>query len=206
MKLYSFPGSCALATNIVLAWIGKPYELKLIDKAELATPAMRKLNPNGQVPILDDGGWVLNENAAILNYLADKYPETGLGGDGSPRSRAEVNRWLAMINSDVHPAYKPLFGSTAYLEDPAMIARSQDHARKVLRSLFERLDTHLAGRDWLTDARSIADPYLFVVLRWTRFGKVDLNGLDNLARFERQMRADPGVRQALKEQNLDQPV
>ena len=206
MKLYSFPGSCALATNIVLAWIGKPYELKLIDKAELATPAMRKLNPNGQVPILDDGGWVLNENAAILNYLADKYPETGLGGDGSPRSRAEVNRWLAMINSDVHPAYKPLFGSTAYLEDPAMIARSQDHARKVLRSLFERLDTHLAGRDWLTDARSIADPYLFVVLRWTRFGKVDLTGLDNLARFERQMRADPGVRQALKEQNLDQPV
>lgn len=205
MKLYSFSGSCALATHIVLAWIDKPYEVQMIQKDDLGKPEMLKLNPNHQVPILDDGGWVLYENAAILNYLADKFPEAKLGGDGTPRSRAEVNRWLAIINSDVHPAYKPLFGSTAYLEDAAAVDKTKDNARKVLRHYFEQFDAQLGKHDWLAGERSIADPYLFVTLRWARAVKVDLSGLENLKNFEKRMRADPDVQKALKAENLDQP-
>lgn len=204
MKLYSFSGSCALATHIVLEWIGRPYELQLIQKADLATPALQALNPNGQVPILDDGGWVLYENAAILNYLADTFPEAKLGGDGTPHGRAEVNRWLALINSDMHPAYKPLFGSTAYLDDEAVIEKTKAEARRRLRVYFEHLDKQLAGRDGLVGSRSIADPYLFVVLRWAKAVKVDLSGLGNLKTFEAHMRADAGVQKALKAQALDQ--
>lgn len=205
MKLYSFSGSCALGANIVLEWIGQPYELQLLQKNDLASPAIRALNPNGQVPILDDDGWALNENAAILNYLADKFPAAKLGGEPTPRGRAEVNRWLAMINSDVHPAFKPLFGATSYLGDEAMIEKSKDAARQQLRTWFERLDKHLEGRDWLAGERSIADPYLFVTLRWTHAVNVDLGSLANLQAFERRMRADPGVQRALKMQKLDQP-
>jgi glutathione S-transferase len=204
MKLYSFSGSCALGANIVLEWIGQPYELQLLQKNDLASPAIRALNPNGQVPILVDDGWALNENAAILNYLADKFPAVKLGGEPTPRGRAEVNRWLAMINSDVHPAFKPLFGATSYLGDEAMIEKSKDAARQQLRTWFERLDKHLEGRDWLAGERSIADPYLFVTLRWTHAVNVDLGGLANLQAFERRMRADPGVQRALKMQKLDQ--
>jgi len=205
MKLYSFSGSCALGANIVLEWIGQPYELQLLQKNDLASPAIRALNPNGQVPILVDDGWALNENAAILNYLADKFPAAKLGGEPTPRGRAEVNRWLAMINSDVHPAFKPLFGATSYLGDEAMIEKSKDAARQQLRTWFERLDKHLEGRDWLAGERSIADPYLFVTLRWTHAVNVDLGSLVNLQAFERRMRADPGVQRALKMQKLDQP-
>lgn len=205
MKLYSFSGSCALGANIVLEWIGQPYELQLLQKDDLASPAIRALNPNGQVPILVDDGWALNENAAILNYLADKFPAAKLGGEPTPRGRAEVNRWLAMINSDVHPAFKPLFGATSYLGDEAMIEKSKDAARQQLRTWFERLDKHLEGRDWLAGERSIADPYLFVTLRWTHAVNVDLGSLANLQAFERRMRADPGVQRALKMQKLDQP-
>jgi glutathione S-transferase len=204
MKLYSFSGSCALGANIVLEWIGQPYELQLLQKNDLASPAIRALNPNGQVPILVDDGWALNENAAILNYLADKFPAAKLGGEPTPRGRAEVNRWLAMINSDVHPAFKPLFGATSYLGDEAMIEKSKDAARQQLRTWFERLDKHLEGRDWLAGERSIADPYLFVTLRWTHAVNVDLGSLANLQAFERRMRADPGVQRALKMQKLDQ--
>lgn len=206
MKLYSFPGSCALAAHIVLEWIGKPYTLQLIQKEDLATPAMRELNPNGFVPIVDDDGWILYENAAILNYLAEQFPEAELGGDSTPRGRAEVNRWLAVINSDVHPAYKPLFGSTSYLGDDAAIKKTQDAARTQLRTYFERLNKQLEGRDWLVGSRSIADPYLFVVLRWAKAVKVDLSGLENLKRFEQRIRADQGVQNALKAQRLDQAV
>jgi glutathione S-transferase len=204
MRLYSFSGSCALATHIVLAWIGEPFEVRLIQKADLATPEMRKLNPNGQVPILDDDGWVLYENAAILTYLADRFPEAKLGGDGTARSRAEVMRWLSVINSDMHPAFKPLFGATAYLADEAAIEKTKDHARERLRVYFERMDKQLGEHDWLAGARSIADAYLFVLVRWSRGAKIDLSGLDNLKKFEQRMRADAGVQKALKEERLDQ--
>lgn len=203
MKLYSFSGSCGLATNIALAWIGKPYEVQLIQKADLAKPEMRKLNPIGKVPILDNDGWVLYENAAILNYLADTFPEAKLGGDGV-KGRAEVNRWLAIINSDVHPAYKPLFGSTNYLDDKAAIEKTHEHARKELRRYFELFDKQLGKHEWIAGARSVADTYLFVVLNWAHIVKVDLAGLDHLKKFEQRMRADAGVKKALKAQGLDQ--
>jgi glutathione S-transferase len=200
MKLYFSPGSCALADHIVLAWIGKPYELKKVTREERAQPAFLKLNPAGAVPVFEEDGWVLTQNAAILNYLADTAPEAKLGGDGTPKARAEVNRWLAFINSDVHPAFKPMFGDAAFLEDPTLIEKAKDNSRAKLRKLFERLDAQLAGRDWLVGSRSIADPYLFVVLRWAKGQNVDLSGLDNLARFMKHMNEDAGVRKALAEQ------
>lgn len=203
MKLYSFAGSCALATHIVLEWIGKPYEVQMIQRDDLQKPDMLKLNPNHQVPILDEDGYVLVENAAILNYLADKFPAAKLGGDGTPRSRAEVNRWLAIINSDVHPAYKPLFGATDYLEDKAAIEKTHANARKVLRKYFEEFNAQLGKHDYLAGDRSIADPYLFVVLRWAKAVKVDISGLENLKKFEARMRADASVQKALKVQGLD---
>lgn len=201
MKLYSFPGSCGLAAHIVLEWTGQPYALELMDKADLASPAFRALNPNGAVPVLEHEGWVLFENAAILNYLADLHPESGLLGDGSPRGRAEVERWLAMINSDVHPTYKPLFGGTSYL-DAAGFEQTQDHARQRLRHYFEHLNSQLDGREWLTGQRSIADPYLFVTLMWAGLVGVDLQGLEHLAAFSQRMRADESVQKALTGQGL----
>ncbi|RZA23310.1 MAG: glutathione S-transferase family protein, partial [Lysobacteraceae bacterium] len=70
------------------------------------------------------------------------------------------------------------------------------------RSLFERLDGQLQGRDWLTGSRSIADPYLFVTLRWARASGVDLSGLDNLERFFTRMSADAGVAAAMGAEGL----
>ena len=155
------------------------------------------------MPVFEQDGWVLTQNAAILNYLADAHPEAKLGGDGTPKGRADVNSWLAFLNADVHPAFHPLFGSTAYLEDPAAIEKTKDAARIKLGGLFERADKQLAGRDWLTGARSIADPYLYVVQRWAKSLGVDLSGRDNLAKFAAHMEADPAVKKVLKEEGLD---
>ncbi|MFC3715127.1 glutathione S-transferase family protein [Luteimonas soli] len=200
MKLYYSPGACSLADHIVLEWIGKPYEAVRVSREERRSPEFLKLNPAGAVPVLQDGDWVLTQNAAILNFLADSFPEAGLGGDGTPKGRAEVNRWLAFVNSDVHPAFKPLFGTTAYLGDEAMIDKTKDVARKSLRGLFERADAQLAGNEWIAGTRSIADPYLFVVTRWAKGQGVDLGGLDHLARFSAQMEADVAVQKVLAEE------
>jgi glutathione S-transferase len=202
MKLYYSPGACSLADHIVLEWIGKPYEAVRVSREERKAPAYLAINPAGAVPALDDGGWVLTQNAAILNYLADTHPEAGLGGDGPPRGRAEVTKWLAVSNSDIHPSFHPLFGATAWLHDPALVEKSKEVARAKLRGLFERMDGRLEGRDWLAGTRSIADPYLFVVLRWAKATDVDLSGLGNLERFFNAMLADPGVRRALEQEGL----
>ena len=202
MKLYYSPGACSLSDHIVLEWIGQPYEAVRLSREQRQTPEYLAINPAGAVPAFEEDGWVLTQNAAILNYLADRFPEARLGGDGSLRGRADVNKWLAMAKADIHPAFHPLFGAPAYLEDPVLIERSKQAARDKLRVLFERVDRQLAGRDWITGSRSIADPYLFVVTRWALAMEVDLSGLDNLHRFFDHMLADPGVQRALQQEGL----
>jgi len=203
MKLYYTPGACSLADHITLEWIGQPYETVHVSKEERrSSPDYLKINPAGAVPAFEHEGWVLTQNAAILNYLADRFPEAKLGGDGTSKGRAEVNRWLAFTNSDVHPAFKPLFGATAYLDDEAAIEKTKADARPKLRKLFELADSQLEGKHWLTGSRSIADPYLFVVARWAKASGVDLSGLDNLERFFQHMLADAGVQKVLKDEGL----
>lgn len=202
MKLYYSPGACSLADHIVLEWIGKHYEAVRVTGEDRKSPAFLAINPAGAVPALDDDGWVLTQNAAILNYLAELNPAAGLLGDGSPRGRAEVTKWLAMVNSDIHPAFKPLFGAIAWIGDDALVAKGKDVSRAALRDLFARVDARLAGRDWIAGTRSIADPYLFVVLRWAKAMDVDLSGLGNLERFFNAMQADAGVRRALEQEGL----
>lgn len=202
MKLYYSPGACSLSDHIVLEWIGQPYEAVRLSREQRKTPEYLAINPAGAVPAFEDDGWVLTQNAAILNYLADSFPAARLLGDGTPRARAEVNRWLAMANADIHPAFHPLFGSTAFLEDPVLIDLTKQAARAKLRTLFERVDQQLAGRDWIAGTRSIADPYLFVVIRWAIAMEVDLSGLNHLQRFFENMLADAGVQRALRAEGL----
>jgi glutathione S-transferase len=203
MKLYYLPGACSLADHIVLEWIGQPYEAHRVARDELRSPDYLRLNPSGAVPALqEDDGWVLTENAAILNYLADKYPQARLGGDGSARSRAETNRWLAYINSDLHPAFRPVFRPERFIDGEAAQEQLRSNAVARLRGYYERLDTQLAGRDWLTGTRSFADPYLFVVINWAKGKGVDLSGLDNLARFHQRMLEDAGVKAAMQQEGL----
>ena len=202
MKLYTKPGACSLADHIALTWAGKPFDVQVFTAAEMKQPEYLKINPAGAVPVIVDGDFTLTQNAAILNYIADLNPDSQLGGDGSAKSRAEINRWLAFFNSDVHPTFHPLFGSTGFLGDAAAIEKTKEVARKKLRGLYERADQQLEGKDWLTGTRSIADPYLFVTLQWAKKLGLDLGDLQNLSAFDQRMAADPGVQNALRTEGL----
>jgi glutathione S-transferase len=201
MKLYYSPGACSLADHIVLEWTGQPYQAEPVSREQRRTPEYLAINPAGAVPALEDDGWALTQNTAILHYIAERHPQAALAG-GDARSRAEVNRWLGFLNSDLHPAFKPLFGATAYLEDPAVIEKTKANARQQLRGMFQRLDAQLAGRDWIAGARSIADAYLYVVTRWAKANEIDLQGLQDLERHFRRMGEDPAVRKVLAEEGL----
>lgn len=202
MKLYYFPGACPLVTHIVLEWIGKPYETKRLSREQTKEPEYLALNPTGAVPTLTDGDFVLTQSAAILDYLADLNPEAGLLGD-SPRACAETRRWLSFCNSDVHKTFALVFGADYFSDGDATVSKVlAAQAGKKLRSQFELLNQRLQGRDWLTGTRSLADPYLFVLLLWADIKQIDLSGLDELRRFQQRMQADPGVQAAMQAQGL----
>jgi glutathione S-transferase len=198
VKLYYFAGACSLADHIVLEWIGQPYETVRMTLAAVKSSEYLALNPNGTVPLLVDGDFVLTQNVAILCYLADRNPKARLLGDGSLRGRAEVMQWLGFLNSDVHPAFKPIFAPSRFLADPSLAAAIADTAREHVRTYLGRIDKQLAGREWLNGERSAADPYLFVLLRWAVRRNVGLDGLANLSRFADRMYADAAVRKVIQ--------
>ena len=83
MKLFYKAGACSLADHIALIWSGLPFEVQIVDHATMKSPAYMAMNPAGAVPVLEDDGWVLTQNAAILHYICDKAPGAGLDGGGS---------------------------------------------------------------------------------------------------------------------------
>ncbi|HEX7380839.1 MAG TPA: glutathione S-transferase N-terminal domain-containing protein [Nevskiaceae bacterium] len=198
MKLYFSPHTSSLAAHIALEWIGQPFELHEVEIRPGKSPELVARNPMGAVPVLEDAGWILTQNVAVLNYLADRFPEAGVGSDGTPRGRAELNRWLGFINSDLHPYFEAFFGEHGYLQDKATIEKTVEHSRVALRKRLALVDEHLKDRDFLLGARhSVADGYLFIVAEAaTAFG-VDLADLTALLAFVARMRADPAVQRAL---------
>ncbi|MDS1141589.1 glutathione S-transferase family protein [Pusillimonas sp. SM2304] len=201
MKLYYLPGACPLASHIALEWAGQPYELQRLSREEIKQPAYLALNPLGAVPTLVDGDFTLTQSAAILEYIAELNPQAKLLPD-TPRDRAEVRRWLGLFNADLHRTFGNIFGVQGLASTPEaqeeLIAKS---AAKV-QQLFAIADKQLEGKAWIAGTRSVADPYLYVLMRWANAKGVDLSGMKNLQAFYARMEADAGVQAALKAQGL----
>ncbi|MGB3288873.1 MAG: glutathione S-transferase N-terminal domain-containing protein [Burkholderiaceae bacterium] len=202
MKLYYLPGACPLASHITLEWIGKPYEAQAVGRDELKQPPFLALNPLGAVPVLVDGDLVLTQSVAILEYLAELNPQAGLMPD-TPRGRAEVRRWLCLVNADIHRTFGNIFAAGYFAGDNEAFQRklTETSAAKLLQ-LFGVAEKQLEGKDWIAGTRSVADPYLYTVLRWAKAKNVDLASMKNLQAFYARMEADAGVQAALKAQGL----
>lgn len=203
MKLYYTPGACSLAAHIVLEWMGKPYELQKVSIHPPKSPELLQINPQGAVPVLEENGWVLTQNLAILNYLADSATDTTCSSDNSARHRADINRWLGFLNSDLHTAFKPLFGGTVYLADHAIIAQTKDNAQKNILRMLTTINQHLGQHEYLAGSLSMADAYLYVILRWVKSLGIDTSALSALQQFIQRMQANSGVQKALTMEGLE---
>ena len=143
LTLYFAPGSSSMAPHIALHEIGVPFESRPISlaKKENRTPAYLALNPEGKVPTLLIDGRPLTEVAAILFYLAKRFPEAGLLPQGDIEAEAQAVSWMSFIAATVHPARR----------------QGSDHAHAV----FGIADRRLANREWALERYSVADIHLF---------------------------------------------
>jgi glutathione S-transferase len=202
MKLYGLPGACSLVDHIALQWVGKPFEYVAIGRDALKQAPFLAVSPMGAVPAIDDGGFTLTQNCAILEYLAEKNPEAHLLGGDSLKVRSEARRWLAFCNSDIHKTYSMIFGAARLLNDAAGQAELSGNASQRLRDMYGIIDKHLSGRDWLSEGRSVADAYLYVTLRWASAKKIDIADMPNIQAHFKRMSADPAVQAALAAEGL----
>jgi glutathione S-transferase len=199
LTLYFHPGACSLAAHVALEWIGAPYETR---EVEFGDKDYLKINPAGAVPALDTGeGWILTQDAAILRFLARRFPQAGLELGGGEREQAEADRWSFFITGDLHPAFFPLFVPNRYTR--AREKEAFDDIREAAKALahkkFLLVDAHLSGRRFfLGDQRSYLDAYVFPMERWADTLLDDgLAGFPAVRAHHDMMAADPAVQKVL---------
>jgi glutathione S-transferase len=200
MKLYYAPGACSLSPHIALLEAGLPYDLVKVDlrakKLENGDDYL-KVNPKGQVPALAlDSGELVTEGPVIVQMIADKAAGKHLAPARDSAERYKLQEWLTYINGELHKNIGPLF-------NPAL----SDDAKAVFKDRaigkFKYVDSQLAGKDYLMGKQfTVADGYMFTMLRWADGLKFDLSGLSNLMAYKARVGARPMVQEALTKEGL----
>lgn len=201
MRLHYIPGTAAMAPHAALAEAGADYELVPVIRDEAGRPssAYLVLNPSGRVPTLEDGDLVLTESAAIVVHVAERYPGARLLPPLGSDERSDVFRWLFFLTNTVQPTLLHVLYPDRYGPDGV-----EGRAREEAAVLFDRIDTHLTGREWLVGAeRSSADLFLFMLIRWARRLSPKAWDRPALGEFYDRMADLPGVRRMLAEMEIE---
>lgn len=200
MKLYYSPGACSLSPHIVAREAGLDIEIVL---ASTKTHQLQDgtdfytLNPKGYVPLLElDNGQRLSEGPAIVQYLADQAPASGLAPANGTMERYRLQEWLNFITTELHKGFSPLF-------NPAMPEEAKALFRAKLLDRLKWVDSQLEGRSYLMgETFTVADAYLFTVTGWGRLVGVDVSPFAQLVAFRERVAARPAVQEAMKQEGL----
>jgi glutathione S-transferase len=200
MKLYFAPGSCSVSPHIVLREAGFTFDMEQVDNKEKKTKSGTdywSVNAKGQVPVLElDSGERITEGPVIVQYIADQRPYTGLIPPAGTIERYRVQEWLNFIGTELHKTFGPMFR-------PTTPDAFKTISKETLGKRFDWLDKQLAGKSYLTgDTFTVADAYLYAVLRWSPRVEIDLSKWPNLQAFVDRVTARPKVQEALKAEGL----
>jgi glutathione S-transferase len=143
-----------------------------------------------------DAGQRLTEGPIIVQYLADQKNATDLMPAAASPDRYRVQEWLNFVGSEMHKTYGPLFRPTTPDEFKRL-------SREVIGKRLDWIDQQLAGKHYLTgDKFTVADAYMFTVLRWSPRVEIDLGKWPNVKAYVDRVAARPKVQEALKAEGL----
>jgi glutathione S-transferase len=198
MDLYFSPMACSLASRIAL------YEAGARDAQFIEVDAKTKrtadgasyfdVYPLGLVPLLRlDDGSLLSENAAILQYIAARYPQSQLAPQDEIE-RAHLQQWLCFIGTELHKGFfVPLFDQNAP-------EGTRQHILKKYESRLNYLNDHLTDREYLLDRFTVADGYLYTILNWTVPLNVDLAPWPAIKSYRELLQTRPSIAKAFLEE------
>ncbi|TNC78497.1 glutathione transferase GstA [Janthinobacterium lividum] len=200
MKLYYATGTCSLSPHIVAIEAGIALELERVDIRKIPriteTGAdYARINPNLYVPALAlDDGTILLEGTAIVQYLADLAPASGLAPPAGTMARVQLQSWLGFIATELHKVFSP------WLFHPEYGTQAQDVARSRLAARLDYVERQLGdGRQYLLgNTFTVADAYLYTVLSWSEVAKVDLGAFPQVRALLASIGDRPAVREAIR--------
>jgi glutathione S-transferase len=203
MKLYYAPGTCSLSPHIVAREAGISLELERVDigkephRTETGAD-FSTVNSKGYVPALRlDNGELLTEGVAILQFLADLAPQSGLAPAAGTIERYRLQEWLTFISSELHKMFSP------WLFHPELGDVAAAAARKKIAERLAFLDAQLATRPYLTgDSFTAADAYAFTIVGWSRPAHIDLAPFPHLRIYMERIAARPKVQEAMRAESL----
>ena len=203
MKLYYAPGACSLSPHIVAREAGVALDLERVDLGKnphrTETGAdFTQINRKGYVPALHlEDGQLLTEGAAIVQYLADLAPESGLAPAVGTFERYRLQEWLSFVGTELHKMFSPWLFHPEHGEQSAQVAREKIALR------FAFLDAHLAERPYLLGQRfTAADAYAFTIVGWAPLMRIDLAPFAHLKRYMDRIAARPKVQEAMQIEGL----
>ncbi|MBZ4418389.1 glutathione transferase GstA [Myxococcus sp. RHSTA-1-4] len=200
MKLFYTPGTGSLSPHIALREAGLPFQLERVSLRTQKTETgadFQSINPHGYVPVLQlDDGSHLMEGPVILQFIADKLPDSGLAPAHGTLERYRLQEKLNFICSELHKPFASLVNA-AYPEEGKRITRER------LAQRFRVLEPTLEKSPYVMGERfTVADVYLFTVLSWCGYLKVDLEPFPALRAFQARILERPSVQAAMKAEGL----
>ncbi|PTD16822.1 glutathione S-transferase N-terminal domain-containing protein [Sphingomonas fennica] len=207
MKFYFNNGSCSLASHIALEESGLPFETVCVTLAagQIQQADYLAKNPWGRVPALETAGAVLTENVAILQYIADLVPDRGLLPPSATLERARANRFLSLLSSTVHIAFRPLFRpnrlATTELGQADVIATGVE----ALNDVLKKLEAELSATEFVLESGySLCDAYTLVFALWTQkpSARLLVTPTPNLHALAARVIKRPAVQAAMRTEKL----
>lgn len=199
MDLYFSPLACSMATRVALYEAGAEANYLEVDPPTKTVMKdgsdFRAVNPIGLVPTLrTDEGVVLTENAAILQYVADRFPDARLG-TASGIDRTRLHQWLCFIGTELHKGlFVPLLDKKAPPEAKAYTLEKG-------LSRLDYLENYLNGREFLLDHFTVADAYLVTVINWTMATPpIELAKWPAVKAYYERLRNRPSIAKAIAEE------
>lgn len=200
MELFYLPGACSLGPHIALAEADLPVTLRKVDMTASGPTVdgedYRRVNPLGLVPALrTDEGEIITEAAVVLQYIASLVPDARLG-DVTGKGRWHLQQVLNFLATELHKSFGPLFKQD-------MPADARPVFQKIIEDRFSVVQSWIGPSGYLVgDDFTIADAYLFTILGWAQFLKMDMGRWPQLGEYAQRIGARPAVQKALKEEGL----
>jgi glutathione S-transferase len=207
-KLFWAPGTAAMAPQTVLEEIGAEYRPILLDLAarQHEEADYRKLNPNGRVPTLVDGDFVIFETAAICQYLCDQHPETKLAPPPGSHARGRFYQWLTYMTNTVQVGFLDWFHPDWTFAEPQSQAALKARAAEKLKRNFRVLDDGIGANRWMAgDQYSVCDIYLAMLARWSRFLAEPMWHWPNIKRVVATAYVRPAFQRMMQKQGIVWP-
>ncbi|WP_165460903.1 glutathione transferase GstA [Atlantibacter sp.] len=200
MKLFYKPGACSLSPHIALREAGLDFTMEKVDLATKKTEHgadYLEINPKGQVPALQlEDGSLLTEGVAIVQFIADKVPDRQLLAPSGSMTRYHTLEWLNYIATELHKGFTPLFR-------PDTPDTFKPIARAALEKKFQYIEDELTEKQWLMGLRfTVADAYLFTVLRWAYAINMDMTRFTHIADYMERVKTRPAVAAALAAEGI----